>query len=327
MVETCDRRTGECAHGTGESISAPHATANAAIRATTHSGSIVEPGQGQGEQQRDGPARATARRSRGWPAPARPGWRAARAPTTTSAPAVAAPRPPCPVCARPRRDRIISAAPPGTRRSCGRRPSRAPSRRRSAGTGRRAGARRSRRRCGRRRGASPSASRRAPRGAGGRAPSVLSSPAGRRGSRRARQRISSASRLPTPATTAWSMSRAFSGAAAAAHARAELVARDLGGVGAQRRRGRAPGARGPGGACRAGPAAPPSSKCTTKRSQPRGAGSSSIAMRPAMPRCRPSTGPSSEVSTHIALPRRCAAVSSRPTSASAISPGACGRQT
>ena len=35
---------------------------------------------------------------------------------------------------------------------------------------------------------------------------------------------------------------------------------------------------------------------------------SSIAMRPAMPRCRPRTGPSSEVSTHIAFPRRCAAV-------------------
>ena len=31
MVETCDRRTGACAHGTVDSISAPQATANAAI--------------------------------------------------------------------------------------------------------------------------------------------------------------------------------------------------------------------------------------------------------------------------------------------------------
>ena len=37
-VERCDRRTGPWAHGTGESISTPHATANAAITATTHSG-------------------------------------------------------------------------------------------------------------------------------------------------------------------------------------------------------------------------------------------------------------------------------------------------
>ena len=42
--------------------------------------------------------------------------------------------------------------------------------------------------------------------------SVDSSPAARRGLRRARQRISSASRLPTPEITPWSSSRAFSGA-------------------------------------------------------------------------------------------------------------------
>jgi hypothetical protein len=37
IVETCDRRTGERAHVTLESISAPHATAKAAIAATAHS--------------------------------------------------------------------------------------------------------------------------------------------------------------------------------------------------------------------------------------------------------------------------------------------------
>jgi hypothetical protein len=44
MVEKCDRRAGEWAHGTVESISAPHTTANAASTATAQSESIIEPG-------------------------------------------------------------------------------------------------------------------------------------------------------------------------------------------------------------------------------------------------------------------------------------------
>ena len=135
--------------------------------------------------------------------------------------------------AHDRPDRIISAAPPDTRRSSGRRRwraaisapqrgQRAP-RRRAAITSpvwappRRIAERMAARTSRRRRSSSP----------------VLSPPAGRRGSRRARQRISSASRLPTPDTTAWSMRRAFSGRGSAAHARAEVVAADLGGVGPQ----------------------------------------------------------------------------------------------
>ena len=59
-----------------------------------------------------------------------------------------------------------------------------------------------------------------------------------------------------------------------------------------------------------------------------GGPSGSVTMiRPAIPRCSPSTGPDREVSHHIVLPRRWAPVSWRPTSASRISPGACGRQT
>ena len=49
-----------------------------------------------------------------------------------------------------------------------------------------------------------------------------------------------------------------------------------------------------------------------------------------MPRWMPSRGPGTprtSVSHHMALPRRCAAVSRPPTSALAISPGGCGRQT
>jgi hypothetical protein len=43
-VEKCDRRTGPWAHATGDSISAPQVTANAAITATTQRESIIEPG-------------------------------------------------------------------------------------------------------------------------------------------------------------------------------------------------------------------------------------------------------------------------------------------
>ena len=46
-----------------------------------------------------------------------------------------------------------------------------------------------------------------------------------------------------------------------------------------------------------------------------------------MPRWMPRSGPSSEVSHHIDLPRRRAAVSVRPVSAARSSPGECGRQT
>ena len=51
-------------------------------------------------------------------------------------------------------------------------------------------------------------------------------------------------------------------------------------------------------------------------------------IRPLMPRWMPEDRPvATEVSHHMLLPRRRAAVSRRPTSASRISPGACGRQT
>ena len=50
-------------------------------------------------------------------------------------------------------------------------------------------------------------------------------------------------------------------------------------------------------------------------------------IRPPMPRWMPRSGPSSEVSHHIDLPRRRAAVSVRPVSAARSSPGECGRQT
>jgi hypothetical protein len=54
-------------------------------------------------------------------------------------------------------------------------------------------------------------------------------------------------------------------------------------------------------------------------------------MRPLMPRWMPRSGPGEpsapEVSHHMVLPRRCAAVSTRPVSAARSSPGECGRQT
>ena len=43
MAETCDRRTGECAHESLDSIRVPQTTANAAISATAHSASISSP--------------------------------------------------------------------------------------------------------------------------------------------------------------------------------------------------------------------------------------------------------------------------------------------
>ena len=59
-----------------------------------------------------------------------------------------------------------------------------------------------------------------------------SDPAGRRGESRARQSVSSASRLPTPAITRWSSSSRLERRRAAPDPRAERRARDLGGVGA-----------------------------------------------------------------------------------------------
>ena len=151
-------------------------------------------------------------------------------------------------------------------------------------------------------------------------------PPGVAGSCGARQRISSASRLPTPAITPWSSSRALTGAPPRPKRTRNVVAVDLGGVGADVREVRVRARRGRGGACRAAPCRPPSANSSAKRSQSRGASASSTTMRPAIPRCRPSSGPPS-VSTHRNLPRRCVAVSRWPTSAAAISPGACGRQT
>ena len=62
-----------------------------------------------------------------------------------------------------------------------------------------------------------------------------SPPAGRAGSRPARHRISSASRLPIPATRAWSSSRALSGAVLAPRAGVELGRRQRQRVGAEPR--------------------------------------------------------------------------------------------
>ena len=117
--------------------------------------------------------------------------------------------------------------------------------------------------------------------------------------------VSSASRLPTPAITPWSSSRAFSGAVprptrSRKSSRADLggVRPDVGEVGLDHRA--------------AEPALvaqrhPPAVGELEREAVPAaGASSSSTAIRPAMPRCRPSSGPPSPVSTHRNFPRRCA---------------------
>ena len=214
-----------------ESISAPQATANAAITATAHSGSIIEPGRASVSSRVTAPLSHSTPLTRLASASLAGAGERARGPTTTSARAVTARAPPRPY-APDRPDRIISAAPPGTRRSSGRRRSRAASRCRSAGS--RAPRRRAAmtspvwappRRIAERVAARTSRRRRS-------SSSVLSPPAGRRGSRRARHRISSASRLPTPDDHGLVHEPRLQRRGPAAHARAELVARDLGGVGA-----------------------------------------------------------------------------------------------
>ena len=170
------------------------------------------------------------------------------------------------------RERIISAAPPGTRRSSGRRPSRAASRRRSAGRRRRAG------------GAAmtspvwtpPRRMRRARRGAHLAAQAVELLGAQLAG-RAARVQAGApqdlvGQQVADAGTHGLVHEPRLQRRGPAAHARAELVARDLGGVGPEARRGRAPGARGPAGACRAGRAGRRPRSAATKRSQPRGRG-------------------------------------------------------
>ena len=96
------------------------------------------------------------------------------------------------------------------------------------------------------------------------------------------------------------MIRAFSGAVPRPDARAERLAPDQRGVGADARRGRARDARARAGACRAARAARRPRSASVKRSHsgpsaPRTrspAAASSTTIRPAIPRCRPRSGPS-----------------------------------
>ena len=224
-------------------------------------------------------------------------------------------------------ERIISAAPPGTRRSSGRRRWRAASRRRSAG-----------RAAPRRRAAitspvwaPPRRMRRARRGAhlAAQAVELLGAQLAGRAARiqpRAPQDLVGQQVADARHHRLVHEPR-LQRRGPAAHARAEVVAGDLGGVGpdggevglqaraaqaalvAQGQRAAVLEVHDEAVPCRGAPA-PRRARCA----------------RPSRGAAR-APGPSSEVSTHIALPRRCAAVSSRPTSASAISPGACGRQT
>ena len=119
---------------------------------------------------------------------------------------------------------LLRPARPSTTTWCGRRPCRAPSPRRSGGSARpRAGAR-SPRRCARRRSRWPPSGTAPARRTGRRGVRSESSSAGADGDSAACHSVSSASRLPTPASTDWSSSRAFTARPAAAHPGAELRA-------------------------------------------------------------------------------------------------------
>ena len=139
---------------------------------------------------------------------------------------------------------------------------------------------------------------------------------------------------PTPASTAWSMIRAFTGMRLRA-TRARKSLREISAASGPRRSIAGSRRTRPRRRLSRSVIAPPSSNAIEKRSQrsrsTRGRGSPasspSTTIRPAIPRWMPSAGPSSDVSHHIDFPRRSALTSERPTSASAISPGACGRQT
>src|SRR3954454_22874110 len=158
--------------------------------------------------------------------------------------------------------------------------------------------------------------------------------AGRLGSIAAFHSASSARRLPTPAMTDWSMIRDLI-AMRLRETRARKSARETSAASGPRRSMTGSSRTRPSRRLSRNASRPPSAKRSSKRSQilrsrlgtRSPASSSSTTIRPAIPRCRPSVGPSPEVSHHIDLPRRSAVRSSRPTSASAISPGACGRQT
>ena len=178
----------------------------------------------------------------------------------------------------------------GTNTSSALRRPRAPSASRSAGSARPGAARRSRRPCGRRPAGSPSASPLAAGAAAGPAPPPTATPAGRRGDSRARQRVSSASRLPTPAITPWSSSRALSGAVPRP-TRARKAARETSAAsGPTCEKSGAMSAR-PSRRLSRSASRPPSANSSENRSQCRGAGGSSTTIRPAIPRCRPSSGP------------------------------------
>ena len=152
-----------------------------------------------------------------------------------------------------------------------------------------------------------------------------SDPASRRGSRPARHSASSAARLPTPASRDWSMSRALRGAVDAPSARrscprvtvrASGPRRDSRGSNVTPPRRRESRIR----------RSPPSAKRTAKRSHFSSssfeahhrsvmAARPSTSRRPAIPKCKPSTGPPSLVSRSSCLPMRRAPVNDRPCSA------------
>ena len=151
-----------------------------------------------------------------------------------------------------------------------------------------------------------------------------SSPATRCGESRARQRPSSASRLPIPAIAPWSSSRALSGTVPRP-TRLRNVSRPTSAASGPTWEKSGSSTARPSRRLSCSARRPPSANAIANRSQPFGAGGASISIRPDMPRCRPSTGPVD--STQRNLPRRCARSSRCPARAASISPGACGRQT
>ena len=154
--------------------------------------------------------------------------------------------------------------------------------------------------------------------------SADSSPAGSRGESRARHRISSASRLPIPAITPWSSSRAFNGAVPRP-TRARNVSRPTSAASGPTWAKSGSSSARPSRRLSCSASRPPPANSIAKRSQLPGAGGASTSIRPDIPRCSPSTGPVD--STQRNLPRRCVRTSAWLIRAPAISPGACGRQT
>jgi len=158
----------------------------------------------------------------------------------------------------------------------------------------------------------------------------------------ARHRISSASRFPTPAIADWSSSRALTATeprVISSRNSARVTSAASGPSASMSGFSRTRPSRRLSNSARL----PPSAKLRVKRSHsglrgcasrrrgsPAPAARPSAAVttiRPPMPRWMPRSGPPSEVSHHIALPRRRAPVSSLPISAARSSPGECGRHT